>query len=87
MWQALPVFVQLRTNPVCLTNSSRIRRTAPLMIAQKRGPIAQVVDSDMLFSVDNFLSQMVKFSLKGLAPIISEERRSHGVTSIAITPG
>ncbi len=57
------------------------------MIAQKRGPIAQGIDSDMLFSVGYFVSQMVKFSLKGLAPIISEELRSHGVTSIAITPG
>ncbi len=70
-----------------LSHAITAKYAAPLMIEQQRGLIVEVTDGDMLFSGGNMLAQLTKFTLKGLAMMMSEELRKDGVTALAITPG
>jgi NAD(P)-dependent dehydrogenase (short-subunit alcohol dehydrogenase family) len=63
------------------------KHAAPRMIAKGRGLIVEVTDFDLLFSGGNVLAQLVKFSLRGLAVMMAEELRKHGVAAISINPG
>lgn len=60
---------------------------APLMIRARRGLIVEVTENDILFAGGNPLTQTVKFALKGLAFNMAAELKSHGVATVAITPG
>jgi NAD(P)-dependent dehydrogenase (short-subunit alcohol dehydrogenase family) len=60
---------------------------APLMIKKKRGLIVEVTENDLLIAGGNILTQVVKFSQKGLATMWAAELRKYKVAAVAITPG
>ncbi len=60
---------------------------AALMVKRRRGLMVEVTEHDLLFSGGNVIAQLVKYSLKGLAVILAEDLRKHGIAAVAITPG
>jgi NAD(P)-dependent dehydrogenase (short-subunit alcohol dehydrogenase family) len=63
------------------------QQAAALMIKKRRGLIVEVNDYDLLFGPGNALAQVVKFALRGLPVMLSQELRRHRVAAVAITPG
>jgi NAD(P)-dependent dehydrogenase (short-subunit alcohol dehydrogenase family) len=63
------------------------KHAVPLMMRRKRGLIVEVTENDILSAGGNPMSQAVKVALKVQALNLAAELRSHGVTSVAVTPG
>jgi len=63
------------------------KRAAPIMIRARRGLIVEVTENNILAAGGNPMSQVVKLAHKGLALNMGAELKSHGIASIAITPG
>jgi NAD(P)-dependent dehydrogenase (short-subunit alcohol dehydrogenase family) len=63
------------------------KHAVPLMMRRKRGLIVEVTENDILSAGGNPMSQAVKIALKVQALNLAAELQSHGVTSVAVTPG
>lgn len=60
---------------------------AALMVKRKRGLIVEITDGDTINYRQSLFYDLVKVSTIRLAYAMAEELRSHGVASIAVTPG
>lgn len=64
------------------------KHAAPLMMKKRRGLIVEVTEGDFLISGSgNIIRDLSKSGQKSLAMSFAEALRSHGVASVAITPG
>jgi hypothetical protein len=64
------------------------KHAAPLMIRKRRGLIVEVTEGDFLVSGSgNVMRDLAKSGHKSLALSFAEALRSHGIASVAITPG
>src|SRR5688572_14736121 len=64
------------------------KRAVPLMIKKRRGLIVEVTEGDFLVSGSgNIKRDLSKAGQKSLAMSFAEALRSHGIASVAITPG
>jgi NAD(P)-dependent dehydrogenase (short-subunit alcohol dehydrogenase family) len=64
------------------------KRAVPLMMKKRRGLIVEVTEGDFLVSGSgNIKRDLSKAGQKSLAMSFAEALRSHGIASVAITPG
>ncbi|HJU68894.1 MAG TPA: SDR family oxidoreductase [Gemmatimonadaceae bacterium] len=64
------------------------KHAAPLMMKKRRGLIVEVTEGDFLISGSgNIMRDLSKSGQKSLAMSFAEALRSHGIASVAITPG
>lgn len=64
------------------------KHAAPLMMRKRRGLIVEVTEGDFLVSGSgNIMRDLSKSGQKSLAMSFAEALRSHGIASVAITPG
>jgi NAD(P)-dependent dehydrogenase (short-subunit alcohol dehydrogenase family) len=63
------------------------KHAALVMMRARRGVIVEVTENDILSAGGNPLAQAVKLAIKGFALTMAAELKSHGITSVAITPG
>src|SRR5688572_25286902 len=64
------------------------KHAAPLMMKKRRGLIVEVTEGDFLVSGSgNVMRDLAKSGHKSLALSFAEALRSHGIASVAITPG
>jgi NAD(P)-dependent dehydrogenase (short-subunit alcohol dehydrogenase family) len=63
------------------------RHAAPLMVEGGRGLIVEIGDGDTLAYRGTLFYDLVKVTVMRLAFAMAEELRSHGVASVAVTPG
>ena len=64
------------------------KHAAPLMMKKRRGLIVEVTEGDFLISGSgNIMRDVSKSGQKSLAMSFAEALRSHGIASVAITPG
>jgi len=64
------------------------KHAVPLMMKKKRGLIVEVTEGDFLVSGSgNIMRDLSKSGQKSLAMSFAEALRSHGIASVAITPG
>ena len=64
------------------------KHAAPLMMKKRRGLIVEVTEGDFLISGSgNIVRDLSKSGQKSLAMSFAEALRSHGIASVAITPG
>ena len=64
------------------------KHAAPLMMKKRRGLIVEVTEGDFLISGSgNIIRDLSKSGQKSLAMSFAEALRSHGIASVAITPG
>lgn len=64
------------------------KHAVPLMLKKRRGLIVEVTEGDFLVSGSgNIMRDLSKAGQKSLAMSFAESLRSHGIASVAITPG
>ncbi len=64
------------------------KHAAPLMMKKRRGLIVEVTEGDFLVSGSgNIMRDLSKAGQKSLAMSFAESLRTHGIASVAITPG
>ncbi len=63
------------------------RHAVPLMLEGRGGLIVEVTDGETMRYRGNLFYDLAKFSTIRLAFAMAEELRSHGIASLAVTPG